>query len=131
MRLYLPITISLASIASLASAFTLPAGLTSGNYVAYYNATGHEVHVKASELNQQDIASYSPVHRAKRSNTSIIEKRQDLGDDGYTIYCGCGFNMNHGDCDAAVAGLEAQFPGTLNGGLSWYTIRNSVVVSLY
>jgi hypothetical protein len=130
MRFLLPVVISLASVAPLAAAFTLPAGLASGNYVAYYNALGHEVHVRASELDRRDIGNYSPVHRAKRSDSTFIEKRQDLGDSGYTTYCGCGFNLDHGDCDAAVAGLEAQFPGTLNGGLAWYTIHNSVVVSI-
>jgi hypothetical protein len=90
MRFLLPITISLASVAI---AFTLPAGLTSGTHAAYYNTTGHEVHVKTSELNWRDIGSYTPVHRAKRSNANVIGKRQDLGDSGYDIYCGCGLNL--------------------------------------
>jgi hypothetical protein len=131
MHFLLSITISLASVLPLAAAFTLPAGLPSGNYAAYYNTSGHEVHVRASELDRRDVGSYSPAHRAKRSDTNFIEKRQDLGDSGYSTYCGCGFNLDHGDCDAAVAGLEAQFPGTLDGGLAWYTIHNSVVVSIH
>jgi hypothetical protein len=131
MHFLLPIALSLASVAPLAAAFTLPAGLPSGNYAAYYNATGHEVHVRASELNRRDIGGYIPAHRAKRSKINVMEKRQDLSEAGFSVYCGCGFNLDHGNCDAAVAGLESQFPSTLDGGLAWYTIVNNVVVSIY
>ena len=35
-------------------------------------------------------------------------------------------NMNHGDCDNAVAMLKAQFPTFVRSGVSFYSISNSV-----
>lgn len=131
MHFFLPIALSLAYIAPLAAAFKLPADLAPGNYVAYHNKAGKETHVKASHLDRSDIGSYTPSHRAKRSAFDTLDKRQDLSEAGYEIFCGCGFNMDHGDCDAATAGLESQFPATVDGGLAYYTIANSVVVSTY
>jgi hypothetical protein len=126
MHLLLLITTSLASLAPFASAFTLPEGLTNGIYAAYYNATGHEVHVRASDLTRLSAKTFARPNHAIRSNR--LEKRQDAGSE---IYCGCGFNMNHGDCDNAVAMLKSQFPAFVNGGVNFYSISNSVVVSLY
>jgi hypothetical protein len=52
-----------------------------------------------------------------------LSKRDDR------VFCGCGFNMNKGDCDAAVANLKDQFGSgnTVPADLSWYAISGSVV----
>jgi hypothetical protein len=123
MHLSLFRTAFLASLAPIAAAFTLPYGLTDGTYAAYYNATGHEVHVRASDLAKLGAETFAPPKFASRSR--LLKKRQD---DGSTFYCGCGFNMNHGDCDNAVAMLKAQFPAFVNGGVNFYSISSSVVV---
>lgn len=39
-----------ASIAAIAAAFTLPKNAADGFYVAYYNETGHEVHLKDPDM---------------------------------------------------------------------------------
>jgi hypothetical protein len=122
MHLLLPITISLASLASFATAFTLPAGLEDGNYAAYYNATGHEVHVKASDLPNMNVEAFSPPYHAARS---LLAKRQDAESE---IFCGCGFIMDHGDCDNAVSMLKGQFPAFVEANVNFYSISSSVVV---
>jgi hypothetical protein len=125
MHFLLSISMSLTTLVPLATAFTLPKGLLDGNYAAYYNATGHEVHIKATDLPSLNIEPFiPPPSRAMRSRA--LKKRQDAGSE---FYCGCGFNMNHGDCDNAVAMLKAQFPAFVRGGVNFYSISNSVVVS--
>jgi hypothetical protein len=118
MRIHHPIAIYLISLAPFSTAFTLPHGLTNGNYAAFYNATGHEVHMRVAsvaELNVESSNSFKP-----------LEKRQDPG---LEFYCGCGLSMNHGDCDDAVAKLKSQFPATIPARVNYYSISGSVVVS--
>ncbi|KAF2621065.1 hypothetical protein BU25DRAFT_355174, partial [Macroventuria anomochaeta] len=46
------------------------------------------------------------------------------------IWCGCGFNMNAGDTDAAVADLKGQLDRMASGGticLAYYSIRGGTV----
>ena len=125
-------TIIIALMATSATAFTLPGGLEDGLYRAYYDKEGREVHEPVG-----NVTTTAPTrrHKARRSEASALdslEKRQ-LGAT-YDVYCGCGYGLDHGDCDAAVSDLSNQFGGydgypcaTILEGMSYYSIRGSVV----
>ncbi|KAI9162987.1 insecticidal toxin complex protein [Paramyrothecium foliicola] len=67
-----------------------------------------------------------PLEESFPKDFQFVQKRAT----GHS-FCGCGFNLNHGDCDAAVADLKEQVSraGTLwlGGGLCWYSIRGAAV----
>lgn len=104
-----------------ASAFALPSNPIDGIYQVRRSANGAEVH-----------SSLSPAPIQRRTSPSIpashqLAKREDSW--GNT-YCGCGFDLNHADTDAAVADLKAQLTADgkyIEPGLSYYSIRGGVV----
>ncbi|KAL8364553.1 hypothetical protein RB595_003709 [Gaeumannomyces hyphopodioides] len=112
---------------TLASAFRVPEGQAAGVYRAYYDAEGKEVH----ELLTPDMLVDTPPEDAEvhslsgpapapavtpryASGNPLLSKRRD------NIYCGCGFTLNPGDCDAVVDNLKAQL-----GDHTWISPRMS------
>ena len=117
MRLSLAAALPL--LASAVSGFRLPAKRVEGVYRAYYDVSGNEVHERVADT------------AGEAANASVLSADL-LGKRDTRIFCGCGFNMDTGDCDAAVADLENQF-GNLNfvpPQQSFYSIRGSVVAFL-
>ena len=127
------ISATLATLALLAgpiAAYKLPYGVTDGTYVAYFNETGHEVH---------QLIDTAPVAAAKHSRdftTSLSARQHGVGGEGaddhavWITHCGCGRpQLNHGDCDAAVADLKGQLGRNtlIDGGKAYYSIRGGVV----
>ncbi|KAE9574466.1 hypothetical protein CGCF415_v004677 [Colletotrichum fructicola] len=113
-----------AFVAAIAAAFTLPKDAADGFYVAYYNETGHEVHLKDPDMSSLDaLVTSSPVTPQIRGTTPLVLPR-----DGQT-WCGCKYRMNSGNCDGAVQGLKNQMGkqrlgrAFINPGMAWYEIR--------
>lgn len=110
------------------AALTIPRSAEDGFYVGYYDESGNQVHVK--NPSQAEMATLSakayPAPGGYLNSTSedSLEEREI-----HNAYCGCGHNLDHGDCDAAVIGLRAQFEpeATVPRYLAWYAIRGSVV----
>lgn len=85
-----------------AAAFTLPSDLQDGVYRAYYDKDGHEVHVlvQAAEtgnvtLRRGTTDSEEPSLAKRLPGTPLLE-----------YSCGCGFALDHTNCDNAVTGLR-------------------------
>ncbi|CAO2651778.1 Nn.00g000610.m01.CDS01 [Neocucurbitaria sp. VM-36] len=104
-----------ATLLTLAQAFVIPSGTEDGVYGVSVREDGTEVHTKISERDPTSATPYNEV--------SAFEKRQND-----RIWCGCGFNMNPGNCDAAVADLKKQMkPSLVKPKMSFYSIRGDVV----
>ncbi|KAL6812859.1 hypothetical protein GGI42DRAFT_349017 [Trichoderma sp. SZMC 28013] len=103
------------SLAPLAQAFTIPSGTPDGVYAVSTSENGATVHTKIS----------SPS-KSERDQAHVAPRAIEPRDQG--IYCGCGFNLDPGNCDAAVADLKTQLPGAhIYEGTSYYSIRGNVV----
>jgi hypothetical protein len=88
------------ALASLVQGFAIPADTKEGVYAVSKRDDGTELHTRVAEA-----TDYEPNDSALVSdNPADILKR------GYRnqIWCGCGFNMNPGNCDAAVQDLKNQ-----------------------
>ena len=85
-------------LATSAAAFTLPANIQNGVYRTYYDKDGQEVHelLQAHEPNnitvRRDLEEPSLAKRIPNPNTAYS--------------CGCGYTLNHENCDNAVNGLK-------------------------
>ena len=116
--------LAVAFIAS-ASSFTLQVGLQDGFYRAYVDENGGEAH----ELLNSTLTPRSDTAAAKAP--LAIEKR--FGTGTLQSWCGCGFDLDHGDCDAAVTDIKnrVNIPGADGDFIPWgeayYSIRGSVV----
>lgn len=111
-----------------ASGFTVPAGQPDGVYAVSYDDNGTAIHTIIGEAVSQEelsqiITARDPEPELK-SPSRILGKRQSDA-----TYCGSSFqNLDHGDTDAAVEALKRQCnPGTVPGGLDFYSIAGSVV----
>lgn len=117
-------TVFMAALASVAGAFTLPAGAVDGFYRAYINETGHEVH----ELLARDLSPRGPSPAVTAGSAPrLLESRPPT--DFWVTWCGCGIGLNHADCDAAVQNLKNQLGdrSRIEAHLAFYAIRGSVV----
>jgi hypothetical protein len=84
-----------------AAAFTLPADLQNGVYRGYYDKDGREVH----ELVQAFEPGTVTLRRGTTdSKETSLDKRIPNPNTFYS--CGCGFELDHGNCDNAVVGLK-------------------------
>jgi len=100
-------------------------------YNVHYDKEGREVHKQMattinSTLNTRGETAISGGPCFATLGTRQIEL--------YSVYCGCGFTLDPGDCNAAVADLSNQLINGPNGGCvsiprdySYYSIRGSVV----
>ena len=114
------------------STFNLPdaskAPQQEGVWSAKLNATGHTIFelLAHPDETQREKVGAPPLGESFPADLSSLRRRAT----GHA-FCGCGFNMNHGECDAAVADLKDQVSrrGTLwlGGGLCWYSIRGGAV----
>jgi hypothetical protein len=134
----------LASVASVASSFHIPANQTNGVYKVYYNTNATEVHVSlTSDMLQDDAALLFSAHlvappsaSSSSSSAPTLLPRARFGlwerirENRRRSYCDCGDNLDHSDADAATellrniisaAGGTAYVPigqgiyGTVNG----------------
>ncbi|KAI0168329.1 hypothetical protein BJ166DRAFT_624036 [Pestalotiopsis sp. NC0098] len=116
-------------VAPFAAALTIPEDASEGFFVAYYDADGQQVHVKnptQDEIADMATKAYPPpgTNTTSAETTSVeISKRAQR------TWCGCGYNLDHGNCDTAVAGLKSQLGNgaSIGGYLSYYVISGSVV----
>ena len=83
------------TFAALIQAFVIPEGTTEGVYAVFTADDGTEVHTKIAKRDPTGVTLIEQFHN--------IERRQND-----RIWCGCGFNMNPGNCDAAVQALKDQ-----------------------
>lgn len=83
-----------AILAASVSAWKIPRGTADGFYSARLDAKGVEVHTKLEEI-AASIPQMSLVRRVNRRSEG-------------QVFCGCGFDMDHGNCDAAVEGMKGQ-----------------------
>ena len=89
------------AMATVAQAFVVPSGTANGVYAVTIGEDGKEVHTKISD--STNIQSIQP------DDVTTVNKLGDLERRGNgRIWCGCGFNMDPGNCDAAVESLVAQ-----------------------
>ena len=88
------------TLAALAHAFVIPPGTPEGVYAVVTREDGTNVHTKISDSPEikRDPTGVTPVNEV-----NALERRQNG-----RIWCGCGFNMDRGNCDAAVADLKSQ-----------------------
>ncbi|KAM0260137.1 hypothetical protein ACHAQJ_002901 [Trichoderma viride] len=111
---FFKITAALA-LAALAQAFTIPSDTPDGVYAVSTGEDGATVHTKISNPSK---IKHDPASVAPRA----LEPRDR------DVWCGCGFNLDPGNCDAAVADLKTQLPGAhIYEGTSYYSIRGNVV----
>lgn len=89
-----------ATLLTLATAFVIPSDSQEGVYAVLTRDDGTEVHTKIAEAAEEkrDPTGITPYNQVRG-----LEKRQND-----RIWCGCGFGMNSGNCDAAVADLKSQ-----------------------
>ncbi|KAL8388808.1 hypothetical protein RB595_008946 [Gaeumannomyces hyphopodioides] len=130
-----PTTLLISSL-TLATAFKVPEGQANGVYRAYYNAEGQEVHEPltadmlvtsapegpATIMQSPAVAPVTP----RQAGNPLLSKRRD------NIYCGCGFTLNPGDCDAVVDNLKSQFGSGyawIQPRMSYYSIMGRSVVA--
>ncbi|KAE9373684.1 hypothetical protein N431DRAFT_465962 [Stipitochalara longipes BDJ] len=93
--------LKIASIASLAQAFVIPKGTQDGTYRVYTNAEGREI------LKRLESSASVPALTSPNTARDILQPQQQID-----MYCGCGHNMDHGDCDAAVQKLKNSLGNT-------------------
>ena len=136
------------SLLSLAIAATLAPDLPDGVYQSYTDEQGVEHHMQIySGLDSSSFTPLSWTYDPTSPNATLssaqnpffpnadsgiqLEKRSCSSDPGAAdlTYCGCGFTVDHGDCDAAVANLKNQVANgaTVQPQMSYYAIRGSVV----
>lgn len=87
---------SIACLLAVAQAFVIPPGTTEGVYAVVTRSDGTVEHVKLSapEAKRQIILD-PPV-------TTVPTAPENR------IWCGCGYGMDHGNCDGAVDDLKKQ-----------------------
>lgn len=107
-------------------ALTMQENITEdGFYLAYYNDTGHEVHERISAPNNLNFTDGIAKPQALLHPQAIQKRATGMS------FCGCGYYMNHVDCDAANQDLTNQVAAV--GGLvlrqrsCYYSIRGSAV----
>ena len=95
--------ISTFALAASVSAWKIPRNTQDGVYTVDTLEDSTEVHTK--------IASAADIDRSIPESALDISPapKSELETRGaHRIWCGCGFDMNRGDCDAAVADLKRQ-----------------------
>ncbi|CAI6330889.1 unnamed protein product [Periconia digitata] len=108
-----------AAFAVSASSWKIPTGATNGIYSAHLDAAGVEVHTKLREI---------PTPSVKKSLTRGLSRRYEG-----QIFCGCGYNMDPGNCNAAVDSMKDGLRNEdgvfsyIPGHMAFYAIRNNVV----
>ncbi|KAH7371950.1 hypothetical protein BKA66DRAFT_572518 [Pyrenochaeta sp. MPI-SDFR-AT-0127] len=108
---------SLLALAASAQAWVIPEGSTDGSYSVTINENGVETHTKLAESDAEILY----LNESDLSSDALQRRGRDQ------VWCGCGFNMNPGNCDAAVADLKNQLSNLIPSGTAFYSIRGDVV----
>jgi hypothetical protein len=109
-----------------ASAFKLTANTPDGVYMVFQDELGNEVHKEWSEdYLVKDVPAGITVINATSPEGPIMAR----GPWRDNIWCGCGFTMDHGNCDAAVEELKKSMgvSGAYVTVPSWFSKKNNVV----
>jgi hypothetical protein len=120
------------AMALLSQALIIPSDITAdGVYQVVARDDGSEVHTKIADvpdLSNITLTQNSALDVAAQSSSQEVDNVLNGRSNGQN-WCGCGYNMNTGDCDAAVADLKHQFGSINKVGpyLSFYSIRGGVV----
>ncbi|KAH8881821.1 hypothetical protein GQ53DRAFT_886778 [Thozetella sp. PMI_491] len=104
-----------------AVAISVPAGKAEGLYRVFRDSAGVEFHEYLG-LNTTVDPQAGPYIQERQENTPF-------GVGVITTSCGCGYNLVHGDCDAAVQDLKNQVGGgtVIGWTAAYYSIRGAVV----
>ncbi|KAJ0302623.1 hypothetical protein COL516b_007162 [Colletotrichum fioriniae] len=129
-----------AALAATSAAFRIPEGATDGTYLAYYDESGNEVHVKdPNPITVAGLASTDTQARAvKRPGLSRARRSpapSELFERAATVWCGCGNYLNSIDCDRVVQQIKNEINAAggqsdVGAGLAWYKISGNVVAFL-
>ena len=92
------------ALAASASAWKIPQGAEDGVYKVETLSDGSTVHTKI--IDAADIDRSQPTVPGVSHASDGLQKRS-----AGQVWCGCGYNMVSGDCDAAVADLKTQLVG--------------------
>ncbi|KAH8809403.1 hypothetical protein F5884DRAFT_858903 [Xylogone sp. PMI_703] len=124
-----------ALITTSVAAFTFPADLKNGNYRVSINETGYEVHEIGTGSDNWDVVSAflstsKPIEENPLTSRDDCSGMADAQGGCYAIWCGCGFTLDHGQCDAATAALRAQTGDNVKipWGQAYYSISGNTVV---
>ncbi|EEA19373.1 hypothetical protein TMatcc_009506 [Talaromyces marneffei ATCC 18224] len=140
----------LASLAGCILALTPPKGLSAGSYRAYIDDLGREVHELVALPNSEELSPDTVTKFVTDENAlekliarteNVTSDRQALSKRYYNandygfgvglldIWCGCGFNLDHGECDDAVQDLKNQVGSyaEIPFNMAWYSIRGNTV----
>ncbi|OAQ58719.1 hypothetical protein VFPPC_10945 [Pochonia chlamydosporia 170] len=117
-------TALLFGLVALCGAISLLGNTTDGTYVVLIDESGNETHKRISDP-LVSIEDAPPVY-----DSLIEEEELHRRPIVWHIWCGCGFTLDHGHCDAAVADLKSQIGEKTQywwSAAAWYSIRGSVV----
>ncbi|KAH7385582.1 hypothetical protein DE146DRAFT_667605 [Phaeosphaeria sp. MPI-PUGE-AT-0046c] len=105
------------ALAASIQAWVIPEGAANGVYAVTRDADGKDVHTR---IDQAESA-------LEERDADYKLERRFYGQ----IFCGCGFTLNRGNTDSAVAKLKAQLGGGAGAVIpahqSFYSITNDVV----
>jgi hypothetical protein len=87
---------ALTSLTTLTSAYTIPPGTNDGFYWVHIDEGGVEIHEMVASLPHREAAP----DLSDPANILLARTQYQ------TVYCGCGNNIDHGNCDDAVSVLE-------------------------
>lgn len=112
------LTSVVATLAVKAVAFRVPEGTPDGFYRAYMK-DGVEIHEPVSPVDM----------KAVNTDNKTVATVQPRYDSDWSTWCGCGWDVNPADTDAAVADLMYQLRDRqyIPTGQAFYSIRGSVV----
>ncbi|KAK3693332.1 hypothetical protein B0T22DRAFT_532615 [Podospora appendiculata] len=119
-----------AALVTSAAAFKVPECLPDGPYIAFIDTDGTEVHQPFSGELHAHLKALDPnpsTPAAVHTNgTSPATKRSKF----WETWCGCGFNMDHGNTDRAVQGVKDQCraSGQAASGYSTCSLRSNEVL---
>jgi hypothetical protein len=94
-------------------AYTIPDGITDGVYAVSIREDGVEVHTRIADSDTGPTLDHRAVKAVSQEDN--LERREDG-----RLWCGCGFDMNHGNCDGAVQDLKNSMGKSLHFVLSRY-----------
>lgn len=99
------------ALATVAQAFAIPSNPENGVYVVTTGEDGKEIHTKISDSTTTDIANNQGNKPDDVTTANDLGGLESRGNG--RMFCGCGFNMNHGHTDRAVEKLVGQIEGSM------------------
>ncbi|KAJ7035491.1 hypothetical protein C8F04DRAFT_530881 [Mycena alexandri] len=107
--------------------FTVPTNQPAGVYMVTYNADGTETHSLLS-LTETNVTVPAATARSVSPSAKFGASKRQIGGGTNAIFCG-GYELNHGDTDAAYNALGQQCGGgaSVLGGRDFYSIAGCTV----